>query len=375
MSLDDLNIRLFDHKSSSKETLLKISNSIGAACYIIFVPFHFYVLKSSYLAFTSLVVGLFILFNAFVLSRYKNFEYTMNLTLAVGFMQVLNLSFMLEASCDPGLCWYIFFLAVCISLMSVKSTIFWTILTFTAFPVLYLLQRTPLSLYQIYLTEEQWQITSLLNFYAFIIACAFLFYYFSRAVRKSYEDVKKTKEFLTELIRIIGHDINNPLTIITGHLELLEDNPNLDALHLKNISTIKKEVELIQDVTDRVRDWKALETGKKELKLKPVQLAGVVHRAIETVARKARFKSITINSQELSNDLHIIGDDDTISYKIISEVLDNSIKYSFPKSEVSISFIIGEETIKIIIKDKGIGIPANILERLSYFDRRCLRKG
>lgn len=375
MSFKDLNIRLFDNKSSSKDSLLKISNTIGAACFLIFVPFHLFVLKSYYLAFTSLIVGCFILFNAFILSRYKNFEYTMNLTLAVGFLQILNLSFLLGASTDPGLCWYIFFLAVCITLMSLKSTLFWTVLTLCAFPLLYFLQRTPLSLYQIYLTEEQWLTTNLLNYYAFILACALLFFFFSSAVHKSYDEVKKTKEFLTELIRIIGHDINNPLTIISGHIELLEENPKLDALHLKNISTIKTEIELIQDVTNRVRDWKALETGKKQIQLNIIQLAGTYHRALEVVTRKARFKSITIKNPIIDEELYILGDSDTISYQIIAEIVDNAIKYSFPKSEISISLVVNKETIDLFVKDKGIGIAEKNIKNMMNFERNCLRKG
>lgn len=375
MTEEKVEIRLFDENHSSRDMLLKTSSAIGAICFLLFVPFHFLALKSLYLSATSFTVGCFLLLNAFYLSKFNSFEFTMNLTLIVSFIQIQNLSFILGGTQNPGLCWYIFFLGVCITVLNFRSSIAWICICLLVFPILYALERTPLHLYQIYLTKEDWSLTYLLNFFAFIISSSFLFYYFSKAIKKSYSEINKSKEFLTELIRMIGHDINNPLTVIEGHLEVIQDLPRLTDNETKHITQIKNETILIKNVIDRVREWKALETGKKELKLSSVNIQEMIDESLRNLEAKAKLKNVQVKCSPFNKPYFVFCDRDALVHQVLHVIIDNAIKYSFPKSEIHINHQYDEKHFTLVIQDKGIGIPEKDLKRIITFDRQCLRKG
>ena len=77
----------------------------------------------------------------------------------------------------------------------------------------------------------------------------------------------------------------------------------------------------------------------------------------------------------IHDDIHILGDVDTVSYQIIAEILDNAIKYSFPKSEIMVSLKVDNEVVYLTIKDRGIGITKSNIKNMTNFERSCLRKG
>lgn len=368
-------MHFFNTDSSSREYLLKICNSLGAACFLAFVPYHYYFLRCSYLGFTSLITGCFILVNAFVLSKYYSFKLAMNLNLVVAFLQILNFSFFLGSSFDPSLCWFILFLSVCIVFLETRTVWFWIIISLIVFPFLCYLKRTPLSHYQIIFTHNQWQTAFYLNYFMFILSCAVLFYFFSETVQKSYNEAKKANEYLTELIRIIGHDINNPLTVIKGYVEMIDKDSRLTGLQVESLMKIKNESCYIQNIISKIRDWKAIESGKKEVVVKAIKVLDLMNISVDLVGHKAWKKNITMNLSTIDENTYVWGNQEILVHKVLKEVLDNALKYSFPKSSIDIGVISENRIVKIRIQDQGVGIEKSRLSRIFTFDLGCLKKG
>ncbi len=164
-----------------------------------------------------------------------------------------------------------------------------------------------------------------------------------------------------EFISTVSHELRTPLTSIRGALGLLtsgilgdvnEKAENLLRIALTNSDRL---VRLINDILDLER----IQSGREPLSFRPVQLAELVHQAIEgmqPVAESAGVKLIHDSTQA-----EVSADADRV-LQVLTNLLSNAIKFSPPNSTVSIMMRPDAAGITISVIDNGRGIPADKLE-------------
>ncbi|MGQ7933595.1 sensor histidine kinase [Paraburkholderia sp. D1E] len=60
----------------------------------------------------------------------------------------------------------------------------------------------------------------------------------------------------------------------------------------------------------------------------------------------------------------LVNGDRTRLTQVVSNLLDNAIKYSDDDSEITIDATVHDDQVEIVVSDKGIGIPASQLDRM-----------
>lgn len=164
-----------------------------------------------------------------------------------------------------------------------------------------------------------------------------------------------------EFISTVSHELRTPLTSIRGALGLLtsgilgdvnEKAENLLRIALANSDRL---VRLINDILDLER----IQSGREPLAFHSVQLAELVHQAIEgmqPVAESAGVKLIHDSTQA-----EVSADADRI-LQVLTNLLSNAIKFSPPNSTVSVMMRPDETGVTVSVIDNGRGIPADKLE-------------
>ncbi|MEN9598667.1 MAG: hypothetical protein RL596_978 [Bacteroidota bacterium] len=176
-------------------------------------------------------------------------------------------------------------------------------------------------------------------------------------------DLKKINAQKDKFLSIISHDMRAPLSSIIGFLDYYKDNFNnfteteIDFVSSNLNAHVKKVVEML----DGLLLWSRSQTGEIQTNLQPIDLAQVITDTVDILNQSATNKRITI-SLNLHNQL--VWADKNMSAFIIRNVLSNAIKFTHEGGRIEIHTQRNKKYAFVIIKDNGVGIPAEHLGKL-----------
>jgi len=166
-----------------------------------------------------------------------------------------------------------------------------------------------------------------------------------------------------EFLAILGHELRNPLAPIRNAVEVM----HLVGLPPGPLQTMRdmidRQVTQLTRLVDDLLDVSRITRGKIELKREELTLTDVLARAIE-VSRPL------IDSRELELELKlppvpmpIVGDVTRLA-QIFGNLVNNAAKYSPPQSPVEIEAAALDGEALVIVRDRGVGIPPDMLDRI-----------
>jgi PAS domain S-box-containing protein len=164
-----------------------------------------------------------------------------------------------------------------------------------------------------------------------------------------------------EFISTVSHELRTPLTSIRGALGLLSSGilgeVNDKAANLLHIALANSDrlVRLINDILDLER----IQSGREPLAFRPVQLADVIHQAIEGLAPMADAAGVQLIHD--ATRAEVDADPDRL-LQVLTNLLSNAVKFSPPNSTVSVMLRPGINGVTLSVIDHGRGIPADKLE-------------
>jgi len=168
-----------------------------------------------------------------------------------------------------------------------------------------------------------------------------------------------------DFVANVSHELKTPITSIRGYVETLLDEAGEHSQHVQDfLEIISKQTTRLQVIVEDLLSLAKIEqeSDRGEIVLERGSIIDVLHAAIEACSMKAAERSIQIG---LDCDEHA---DALINGPLLEQavinLLDNAIKYSKPEGTVQSETVVRENDILIRIKDSGIGIAPQYLERL-----------
>lgn len=183
-------------------------------------------------------------------------------------------------------------------------------------------------------------------------------------------NIQKDKFFL-----ILAHDLKSPFHGLMGFTKILVDkHQNLDPPQIKHfLSNIYKiEINLL-NLIENLLEWSRLNSGKIKFNTRVLFPDNIVKEIFLNLAGLSNPKSIKLISKIPSN-LTINGDENIIA-TILQHFISNSIKFSKRNSEIILGAIEKENGIEIYVKDFGVGISKENLERLFKIEQHFSTHG
>jgi PAS domain S-box-containing protein len=166
-----------------------------------------------------------------------------------------------------------------------------------------------------------------------------------------------------EFISTVSHELRTPLTSIRGALGLLSSGilgeVNDKAANLLRIALTNSDrlVRLINDILDLER----IQSGRKPVTFRPVQLGEIVRQAIDGMQPIAEAAGVQLTHD--TTHVEIDADPDRL-LQVLTNLLSNAVKFSPPSSTISVMLRPGANGVTLSVIDQGRGIPADKLESI-----------
>jgi signal transduction histidine kinase len=159
------------------------------------------------------------------------------------------------------------------------------------------------------------------------------------------------------ILRTVAHDLRNPIAALLSLTELMAeevkefDNAELDELIGLSSETCNNALILINEILEVVKT-----KGNAEFSPEKFDFITLCKNVISTEEKIAFDKKIKIKHSLPDTAIEIIAEKDRIA-RVITNILSNATKFSFPNSEIYFSFKIENNNLIFWIQDAGIGIP------------------
>ncbi|BAZ32850.1 Chase sensor signal transduction histidine kinase [Cylindrospermum sp. NIES-4074] len=178
-----------------------------------------------------------------------------------------------------------------------------------------------------------------------------------KSLESSLAQEKKIGELKVELFSMISHEFRTPLSVILLSSQLLREilEESVNAKQLKNLYRIQSSAKLMNHLLTDILTLTRAEAGKLDYKpqlinvedfclnlVEDLQLFGTKTQPIKFINNCQRFRT------------HL---DEKLLYSILSNLLLNAIKYSFPDSHIYLALNSEPEATTFQVIDEGIGIP------------------
>ena len=180
------------------------------------------------------------------------------------------------------------------------------------------------------------------------------YYYALKQACKSMNDrigeLEKENAEYQEYVESFVHEIKTPISALSL------------ALENNNDFRLKQEVDKINQLVEQMLYYARSENTEKDYFVKEIQLAEIIHSVILKYRHYMLNKKITLNVHDLE---HIVITDEKWLVFIISQIIQNSIKYlDKDKKEIEVWGENSNNYINLIIKDNGWGIKESDLVRI-----------
>lgn len=176
-------------------------------------------------------------------------------------------------------------------------------------------------------------------------------------------ELNKSKDMTENLVRVLCHDINNPLTIIrvaSKHLSPVNQSP----LTPQFAEKIQRAGNDIQKITDSVNTWISHKDGKVKLKQQKISVQDIIDHLEFAFEDKLKDKDLTMCFEVDDYEHQVLGDRTAVFYQVFNNLISNAIKFSYERSRIDLRFHADQNLVHIEVRDYGIGIKDEVIDKV-----------
>jgi signal transduction histidine kinase len=174
--------------------------------------------------------------------------------------------------------------------------------------------------------------------------------------------LRALNEQKNKFLGMAAHDLRNPIGGILGYSEMLLEDELADEQRTV-VSKIESSSKFMLRLLNDLLDISQIESGKLELNLERCDVAGLVRQNVELNRIIAAKKQIGIELAA-ADGLPVITADPAKFEQVLSNLVSNAIKYSFPNTRVRVAVSHHEDGVRVAVTDQGQGIPAEELPKV-----------
>ena len=184
----------------------------------------------------------------------------------------------------------------------------------------------------------------------------------AEAARREAETANHAK---AEFLAVMSHELRTPLNAISGYVELLElgiRGPVTESQR-EDLRRIKRSQQHLLGLINDVLNYARLDAGHVHYDIAPVRLADALAMVEGMIAPQLQSKRLEFDFQPPPADVCVLADRDKLQ-QIVLNLIGNAIKFTASGGRIALTSAQRGDRVLISVRDTGIGIPADKLERI-----------
>jgi len=182
------------------------------------------------------------------------------------------------------------------------------------------------------------------------------------AVFHDVTELRRLESMRRDFVANVSHELKTPLTAIRGFAETLvsADVPPADVA--KYLPVILRHAERLSNLIEDLLELSRIESRKGPLRVGPVDVARVAASIMAGMEPQLRARSLDVKL--VAEDAPPALADRGALEQILTNLLDNAAKYSHPGGHVEVRVGSEGDSVRVDVRDDGIGIPKQDLPRI-----------
>lgn len=186
-----------------------------------------------------------------------------------------------------------------------------------------------------------------------------------------YSEEQAISQAHSDFVSVVSHEFRTPLTSIKGFADtMLRYGGQLGQdQQTRFVSIIKDQADRLTRMVENLLTASKLGSEKAENAYRANDLKKMVDKVVENILAKASqdqtYANRTVNVS-ISDTLPQVWADQDKLEQVMTNLIDNAVKYSFPNSEVQVNAVAEDDkkSIRITVANQGIGIPKEHLPQI-----------
>lgn len=164
-----------------------------------------------------------------------------------------------------------------------------------------------------------------------------------------------------QLISTLSHELKNPLTAISAHLELLED-ADVGPEARVSLQAIERGAQRLLRIVEDLMMLAKVGDPDTPLLIAPVDLSAIVEEVVDMLTVTARSRGVELTMASTQRPVHVLGAANELDH-VVANLVGNAVKYT-PSGTVTVSLSRDGDEVTLRVVDTGIGISAEDQDNL-----------
>jgi signal transduction histidine kinase/Tfp pilus assembly protein PilF len=181
------------------------------------------------------------------------------------------------------------------------------------------------------------------------------------------KDLKKLNDEKNDLLGIVAHDLRNPISSLIMLGDAIKDTLVSEELSRQEIIEYATDIEITSkrtlDILSNLLDVNSYESGKFKINPRKIVINSIIKKIVEAQSDYAASKKIELITAFSNKSYYIIADE-SAAEQVITNVINNAIKYSPSNKKVTINLTKKKNKVFCSVKDNGPGILVKDREKL-----------
>ena len=187
--------------------------------------------------------------------------------------------------------------------------------------------------------------------------------------------VKENEKLRSDMASLMSHELRTPITSISGFAELLLMDDAINEESREFLTIISHESQRLSKMLSTFLSVSNLEQSDKQEFIKtPVKLDAVVSEVVGDLQDNAKRKRIRLVEQANTH-LPPVAADKGLITRAVRHLIDNAIRYSPERTSVIISTMLESDFLRVVVEDRGYGIPMGEQDKIWQKFYRVARDG
>ena len=178
-----------------------------------------------------------------------------------------------------------------------------------------------------------------------------------------YDEARQAVDAREEVLKIVSHDLRNPLSTVSMSAQLMLETPLPEPLRVKQLTVIQRSTERMNRMIQDLLDVAKFEAGRLSIDARPLDVAALLAESEETLRPLASAKQLRYETVVRAPLPPCMGDQGRV-LQLLGNLVGNAVKFTPAGGRITVRAEDVGGVVRFAVADTGAGIPPQHLSQV-----------